>query len=314
MARHEADIVIIGGGITAAMIAEKLTEVRPGVSVIVIDAGKRVFDAERRFEYRQRAADYGEHAWPGDYIPDQSARGVISRAMAVGGSALHWGGVCNRFSEEDTRLKSLYGLAVDWPLDWKDLEKFYCEAERRLGVSGEPSPLAEDWRSEPYPMPAMTMTHNLIQLKGWAEQSGIKFWSTPQAKNTVAGYGGRGQCQRCNTCEICPTGARYSPDWTFKQLIATKKIQLHDETLIRKLVLDDAHRADCRGSWGETGRHRQPGRVSRPHVRRRVRLLLERASAPAFGQLAVPERPRQHVRSRWTLHDRTPGVWHDDRS
>ncbi len=239
MARHEADVVIIGGGITAAMIAEKLTEVRPGVSVIVIDAGKRVFDAERRFEYRQRAADYGEHAWPGDYIPDQSARGVISRAMAVGGSALHWGGVCNRFSEEDTRLKSLYGLAVDWPLDWKDLEKFYCEAERRLGVSGEPSPIAEDWRSEPYPMPAMTMTHNLIQLKGWAEQSGIRFWTTPQAKNTVAGYGGRGRCQRCNTCEICPTGARYSPDWTFKQLLAAKKIQLHDETLIRRLVLDD---------------------------------------------------------------------------
>ena len=84
----------------------------------------------------------------------RAARGVISRAMAVGGSALHWGGVCNRFSEEDTRLKSMYGLAVDWPIEWADLEKYYCEAERRIGVSGEPSPLPEDERSEPYPMPA----------------------------------------------------------------------------------------------------------------------------------------------------------------
>jgi glucose dehydrogenase len=239
MARYEADVVVIGGGITAAMVAEKLAELRPAWSVIVVEAGKRVFDNEKRFEYRKRNLDYGEHAWPGDYITDQSARGVISRAMAVGGSALHWGGVCNRFSEEDTRLKSLYGLAVDWPVEWKELEKFYCEAERRLGVSGEASPLAEDWRSEPYPMPAMPMTHNLIQIKGWGEQSGIKFWTTPQAKNTVAGYGGRNVCLRCNTCEICPTGARYSPDWTFKQLLAAKKIQLHDQTLVRKLVLDE---------------------------------------------------------------------------
>ena len=78
------------------------------------------------------------------------------------------------------------------------------------------------------------MTFNLLQLKAWAEKSGAPFWSTPQAKNTVNGYGGRSICLRCNTCEICPTGARYSPDYTFKQLLAVKRIQLHDQTLVRK--------------------------------------------------------------------------------
>jgi glucose dehydrogenase len=239
VARYESDVVIVGGGITAAMVAQRLSERQPGLSIIVIEAGKRLFDAENRFEYRRRNLEYGEHGWPGDYIADQSARGVISRAMAVGGSALHWGGTCNRFSEEDLRLKSMYGIGDDWPIEWKELEKWYCEAERRLGVSGEPSPLPEDWRSEPYPMPAMTMTFNLTQLKGWAEQSGTKFWSTPQAKNTVEGYGGRHRCSRCNTCDVCPTGARYSPDWTFKQLLADKKIQLHDQVLVRRLVPDE---------------------------------------------------------------------------
>jgi len=239
VARYEADVVIIGGGITAALVAESVAELRPSWSVIVVEAGKRLFDFENRFEYRQRNLNYGENIWPGDFVRDQSARGVISRTMAVGGSALHWGGVCNRFSEEDTRLKSLYGLAVDWPLEWRDLEASYCEAERRLGVSGEPGPLPEDRRSEPYPMPPMTSTWNLNQLRTWAEKSGIPFWTTPQAKNTVQGYGGRGQCLRCNTCEICPTGARYSPDWTFKQLLAAKRIQLHDQTLVRRLALDD---------------------------------------------------------------------------
>jgi choline dehydrogenase-like flavoprotein len=239
MTRHESDVCIIGGGITAAMLALKLSELRPQLSVTVVEAGKRLFDTENRMAYRQRTIDYAENAWPGDFIEDQAAQGVISRTMAVGGSALHWGGTCNRFSEEDLRLKSMFGLYTDWPLAWTELEKFYCEAERRLGVSGEPSPFAEDRRSEPYPMAAMAMTHNLIELKKWADQSGIPFQTTPQAKNTEP-YDGRAKCIRCNTCSICPTGARYSPDYTFRRLLQRKNFALHDQTLVRKLILDDA--------------------------------------------------------------------------
>jgi choline dehydrogenase-like flavoprotein len=207
MQRIESDVCIIGGGISSAMLAQKLAELRPGTAINIIEAGKKLFDLENRMEYRRRSLLYGENAWPGDFIEDQPAQGIISRTMVVGGSAMHWGGTCNRFSEEDLRLKSMYGLYVDWPIEWKELEKFYCEAERRLGVSGEPSPLPEDARSESYPMKAMELTYNLVQLKKWGEKSGIPFWSTPQAKNTVP-YDGRAQCVRCNTCAICPTGAR----------------------------------------------------------------------------------------------------------
>jgi choline dehydrogenase-like flavoprotein len=239
MPTHECDICIIGGGISAALLAQKLTELRPGISIIVVEAGARLFDFENRMARRQRMLEYGENAWPGDAIADQSADGIISRTMAVGGSAMHWGGVTNRFSAEDLRLKSLYGLAVDWPLEWDDLEAHYCEAERRIGVAGEPSPLAADRMSQPYPMPAMPLSWNLRQLKTWAERSGIPFWGTPQAKNTIP-YDGRAVCQRCNTCEICPTGARYSPDFTFKQLLAAEKIALHDNVLVRRLIPADA--------------------------------------------------------------------------
>ena len=119
---HETDICIIGGGITSAMLAQTLSELRPGITITVVEAGRSIFDAENRGRYRQRAMDYGEHPWHDDFIEDQQAKGIISMTMAVGGLALHWGGACNRFSEEDLRLKSLYGLADDWPLEWKDLE------------------------------------------------------------------------------------------------------------------------------------------------------------------------------------------------
>src|SRR4051812_5807077 len=213
MARYESDVVIIGGGITAAMVAQKLAEQKPGISIIIVEAGKRIFDSEHRYDYRYRSLEYGENGWPGDFVPDQSARGVISRAMVVGGSALHWGGTCNRFSEEDLRLKSMYGLYVDWPITWTELERYYCEAERRLGVSGDPSPFPEDRMSQPYPMKSMVLSYNLVQLKKWAEKAGVLFQPETQAKNTEP-YDGRAKCVRCNTCSVCPTGARYSPDFT----------------------------------------------------------------------------------------------------
>lgn len=253
MQTHESAVCVIGGGITAAMLAQKLNELRPGTSIIVVEAGRKLFDFAARMPHRQRNLEYGENPWPGDFVADQAAEGIISRTMAVGGSALHWGGVTNRFSEEDLTLRSRYGLADDWPIAWPELERYYCEAERRLGVSGEPSPLPEDRMSSPYPMAAMPLSYNLRVLKAWAVKSGIPFWSTPQAKNTKP-YDGRAQCQRCNTCEICPTGARYSPDFTFQRLLAQKAIALHDRTLVRRLVPDARGRIAAAQAVGPDGR------------------------------------------------------------
>src|SRR2546430_1452196 len=233
---HESDVCIVGGGITSAMLAQKLTELGPGLIIIVVEAGRSIFDAQNRGGYRDRAMSYGEHPWPDDYIEDQQAKGIIAMTMAVGGLALHWGGACNRFSEEDLRLKSMYGLAMDWALEWKELERYYCEAERRLNVAGEPSAHAEDKRSEPYPQPAIPLSYNLQTLKSWAEQSGLKFDGLPMARNLTP-FGGRGGCCVYDTCgEICPSGARYSPDFTFRKLGEPKKTALHDSSLIRRLV------------------------------------------------------------------------------
>jgi glucose dehydrogenase len=238
--RIESDICVIGGGISAALLAEKIAERAPQLRVVVVEAGRRLFDSENRLEYRRRALAYGENEWPGDFIEDQGGDGVITRTMAVGGSAMHWQGHANRFSAEDLRLKSMYGLADDWPLSWQELEPYLGEAERRIGVAGEPSPHAEDARSSPYPMPPMPLTYNLARIKTWAEQAGLPFYGCPVARNTVR-YDGRSECRRCNTCTVCPTGARYSPDYTFRKLLRTRgeRFALHDRVLVRRLVLHE---------------------------------------------------------------------------
>lgn len=249
---YESDVCVIGGGISAALLAEKLAEQKPEWTVTVVEAGRRLFDLENRMTYRRRSILYGENQWPGDFLEDQAPEGMITRTMAVGGSAMHWQGHANRFSMEDLRLKSLYGLATDWPLAWEELEPFLGEAERRIGVAGEPSPHPEDARSEPYPMPPIPLTYNLEQIRQWAERADLQFYGCPLARNSRP-YDGRAQCSRCNTCTVCPTGARYSPDFTFKKLLAgyrggaavggangpNARFQLHDRTLVRRLITHD---------------------------------------------------------------------------
>src|SRR5207247_1141169 len=79
--------------------------------------------------------------------------------------------------------------------------------------------------------------------QAWAEQSGLRSSSLPMARN-LSPSGGRGSCCVFDTCgEVCPSGARYSPDYTFRQLIQPKKIVLHDRTLVRKLVPHDTRTA-----------------------------------------------------------------------
>ena len=236
---HETDICIIGGGITSAMLAEKLSELRPGVGIMVVEAGRSIFDAQNRGRYRDRAMQYGEHPWPGDYIEDQTADGIISMTMAVGGLALHWGGACNRFSEEDLRLKSMYGLATDWPIEWRELERYYGDAERRLNVSGEPSPHPGGPAVHAVSAGADSAVLQPADAQGLGGAERLSFSALPMARNLDAVRRPR-RLLRVHTCgEVCPSGARYSPDYTFRQLMAPEKIALHDRTLVRRLVLDE---------------------------------------------------------------------------
>ena len=234
---EEADVVVIGGGISAAMVAERLTEERD-VDVLVVEAGGHSAPLEERFERRRRYLDYGENPWTNDHIEDQWAAGIMSRSMVVGGQALHWGGTVPRYSPEDFRIRSTYGVFQDWPIDYDEMDPWYQEAEERIGVAGEQGPEALDPRSAAYPMPAVPLTWTLERLQAWVRDAGIPAWTNPVAKNTRP-WRGRNVCQRCDTCNICPTGAKYTPDFTFQQLVADGRIRLISGTLVRRLELEE---------------------------------------------------------------------------
>lgn len=250
----ETDICIIGSGITAAMMALKLANER-NAKVTVIEAGGPSVALRDRALRRARYQAYGETPWPKDHLDDQNALGTaygFSPSMNVGGLAMHWGAVTPRYSPEDFRVKSMYGIGDDWPVSYDELDPFYQEAEEIMGISGEQGPPELDPRSKPFPMPALPLTYNLLQLREWAAKAGIPMWSQPSAKNSVP-YHGRGVCQRCDTCyPVCPTGAKYSPDFTFDELVAKGRIALHTNVLVRRLHADDRSGKIVRASANAT--------------------------------------------------------------
>ncbi len=233
----EADVVILGAGISAAMVAERIAE-DTEASIAVIEAGNRIFDFDNRYNTRRRFLDYGENPYQGDHILGQDCENIQSRSMCVGGLAMHWGGTTPRYSPEDFRVRSRFGVGRDWPISYDDLDPFYFEAEERLGVGGEQGPPEYDPRSRPYPLDPLPVSWNLQAAKAWAEKSGIPYWRNPVAKLSRP-YRGRNQCVRCDTCSICPTGAKYSPDFTFRRLLDEGRITLHDRTLVRRLLPRD---------------------------------------------------------------------------
>lgn len=233
----ESDLCIVGSGISAAMVAEKIAGERDA-RIVVVEAGNEAAPLRERGALRRRFLDYGENPWHDDHLDGQTADGIQSRSMMVGGLAMHWGGVTPRFSPEDFRVRSEYGVGDDWPIDYDELEPYYLEAERRMGVSGEQGPEALDPRSAPYPLPAIPLTYNLALLKEWAGRAGIAMWSQPAAKNSER-YAGRAACCRSDTCApVCPVGAKYSPDFTWDALRAAGRVELIPRTLVRRLVLE----------------------------------------------------------------------------
>jgi glucose dehydrogenase len=236
----ESDVCIVGSGITAAMVADRLARTT-SASILVIEAGDETVPLAQRAAARERFLRYGEDPWGRDHLDGYEIDGPLqSRSMQVGGLAMHWGGVTPRFSAEDFRQRTMFGVGTDWPISYDDLDPYYQEAEELMGVAGEQGPADMDPRKKPFPMPALPLTYNLELLKTWATRAGIATWSQPSAKNSIP-YGGRAQCCRNDTCTpVCPIGAKYSPDFTWEPLRRSNRVRLVPRTLVRRLVLDSS--------------------------------------------------------------------------
>ncbi len=207
------DVCIIGSGLCGALVAEKLLK-ETNASILMVEEGQ-AYAFDGRTLLRQRYIEYSENPWPGD------GRLGMSK-IGLGGEALHWGANCPRFDPADF---------VSWPISYDDLEPYYCDAERRIGVSGHPG---DPLRSEDHPMPPLPLPYGLRRVQQRLAEVGLDTESQPMARNSVS-YDGRPPCVRCDTCYVCPSGAKYSPDFTIQKLVDNPAFSLVTDTQVLRL-------------------------------------------------------------------------------
>ena len=106
-------------------------------------------------------------------------------------------------------MRSAYGVAVDWPIEYSSLLPYYEAAERELGVAGDPATCLVPAPRGAFPMPAIPQTYTDTMVAKASAPLGMTLKPTPQARNSEA-YDDRPACCGSAMCvPMCPVGAKY---------------------------------------------------------------------------------------------------------
>jgi choline dehydrogenase-like flavoprotein len=235
------DAVIVGAGAGGGAAAYGLC--RRGASVLLLEAGPH-FDPIT--DYPLTGADWDRREFPEKpgstvsvtFAPGQKltsaepllvsgSRGVGPVASSgtrlmekyyhvrgVGGTTLHFTGESHRLHPDAMRMKSRFGVAADWPIDYAELEPFYAEAEELIGVAG-PQSQGVRWRSRKFPLPAHPLSYAARTLGRGAATLGLDWQANSRAALSQV-WNGRPPCNYCGGCnDGCPRGDKGSADVTF---------------------------------------------------------------------------------------------------
>ena len=241
MAKREFDVAVIGSGAGGGSVAWALSS--HGVKVLVLEAGPAYdyredyrlhLDSWERTRFPSRGREYESYliaplqplakrwddlrSW--NHISGLTNKSKRRRGSAyyhvqgVGGSTLHYLGEAHRLHPEAMRMRSRFGVAADWPFAYAELEPYYVEAERVIGVAG-PAGESVRWRSKPFPLPAHRLSYASEKVRAGCHKLGLTL--LPNSLGILPEtYDGRPPCNYCANCiRGCPRADKGSVDVTF---------------------------------------------------------------------------------------------------
>ena len=184
------DVLIIGSGASGAAVAWSLADTR--MKILCLEQGDWMKQAEypsngRDWEarlYDDFATSPNWRARPTDYpINDDNSPIKVVNFNGVGGSTIMYTGHYPRLHPSDFRVRTLDGVADDWPIDYATLEPFFAENDRMTGVSG----LAGDPAYPPKqpPMPPLPLGKSGTRFAVAMNKLGWHWWPSDTSVATV---------------------------------------------------------------------------------------------------------------------------------
>lgn len=311
---RDFDAIVVGSGPGGSTAADVLTAA--GWSVLIFERGQnRLIDLSEPTallaEFSNDEIKFGSRHFlgPDPWLEPRTFRrtpvdgehlfvGYVNNLPAtVGGGGVHADGKLPRFREDDFRVLTELGpiegaTLCDWPLGYDDLEPYYAEAERLIGVAGESgaNPFAA-WRSGPYPMPPGAPMYSALLTSAAAERLGYHPYPAPTGCNSVP-YDDRPACNNCGFCGFygCPIHAKGDPVASIRRALLTGRAELRPESFVSRVLVRDgrAYGVEWIDVQGDTHTETAPyvllaaGAVETPRL-----LLLSGIDHPMLGRNAM---------------------------
>jgi len=233
------DFVVIGSGPGGGAFAWKLAS--KGVKVLVLETGPRYdpykdynldkddwelkrFPKRKRFKYEYGVSQPLSRNF--DFLHSRNvANGRLNKSgkrrysgykqvLGVGGTTLHFQGEAHRLNPGFFKTNTKYGYGTDWPISYEELEPYYSEAEKVIGVAG-PKDLPDRPMSTPYPLPPHKLSYASQFIERGCNKLGYRIFPNSLAILSKY-YRDNVPCNYCNGCTHgCPLKDKGSVDVTF---------------------------------------------------------------------------------------------------
>ncbi|MCP3983443.1 MAG: GMC family oxidoreductase [bacterium] len=258
MSEDVVDVLIVGAGASGAAAAWSLSDT--GMRIVCLEQGGRVDPGD----YPTNSANWESRAF-GSFAIDPNVRGLEtdypinnddSECAAVnwngvGGSTILYGAHFPRLHPSDFKVKTLDGVADDWPIDYATLEPYFVENDRIMGVSGLAGDPMCPPKQPPLPPLAMGLVGETV-ARGY-NKLGWHWWPSDSAIISEP-YDGRDRCLNLGPCMSgCSQGGKSSTDITYWPRAVKRGVELRTRCRVREIAVDDEGMAKGVHYYDENG-------------------------------------------------------------
>ena len=260
------DAIVIGSGISGGWAAKELCE--KGLKTLVLERGRMVvhvddyptmmqehwelehrgkLTAEDRQNYHIQTrsnfiSEDNKHFYnkDSDTPYTETKRFDWIRGNQVGGRSLIWGKQCYRWSDLDFAANAKEGVAVDWPIRYKDIENWYTYVEKFVGISGQKLGLPH--LPDGHYLPPMELNCLEKHIKERIEKTFKgRYMTIGRVAHLTEPLNGRGKCQYRNRCSRgCPFGAYFSSNGvTLPAANATGNLTIRPMSIVHSIIFDE---------------------------------------------------------------------------
>lgn len=263
------DAIVVGSGMTGGWAAKELTE--RGLQTLLLEAGRSMDPAkdylEHRpvYEFKFRGLGDRRHEKERQFI--QSKAGPFEeetshffvddvdnpytfpedkpfywiRGRHLGGRSIMWGRQSYRLSDLDFEANAREGMAVDWPIRYRDIAPWYDYVEDFIGISGQALGLSQLPDSKFLPPMPLNCAEVVVKEAIARHWPGERVLTIGRTAILTADHRGRAACHYCGPCwRGCSTHSYFnSLHVTLPAARATRRLTIRPHSVVHSVVYDE---------------------------------------------------------------------------